>query len=62
MFGLCFVVRYLVCFSSFAIILMTKRAGCFSLIVFLVSCDCWCSVNLPHDAMGWSAVCGCGIS
>ena len=21
-----------------------------------------CSVTLPHDAVGWSAVCDCGIS
>ena len=21
-----------------------------------------CSVALPHDTMGWSAVCDCGIS
>ena len=24
---------------------------------FLIPCDCYCS--LPHDAMGWSAVCDC---
>ena len=39
------------------------RAGCFALIVFLMSCFCCRSVNLPHDgAVGWSAVCDCGIS
>ena len=27
---------------------------------FLISCDCKCSVALPHDAVGWSAVCVCG--
>ena len=26
-----------------------------------MSCDCHYSVNLPHDAMGWSAVCVCVI-
>ena len=36
------------------------RAGCFALFVFLVSRDC--CVALPHDAMGLSAVCDCGIS
>ena len=36
-------------------------AGCFAFIVFLMSCDCWCSVNLPNSALGWSAVCDCGI-
>ena len=46
--------------SSSAIILMGKRAGCFVLFVFLVSCD-YC-VALPHDAMGLSAVCDCGSS
>ena len=32
----------------------------FALLVFLLSCDC--CVALPHDAMGLSAVCDCGIS
>ena len=22
--------------------------------------NCWCSVSLPHGAVGWSAVCDCG--
>ena len=39
-----------------------ERAGWFTLIVSLVFCDCKCSVALPHDAMGWSAVCVCGVS
>ena len=30
--------------------------------VFIVSCDCYCSVALPHCAVGWSEVCDCGIS
>ena len=25
-------------------------------------CDCYCSLTLPHGAVGWSAVCECGIS
>ena len=37
-----------------------ERAGCFALFVFLVSRGC--SVALPHDATGLSAVCDCGIS
>ena len=37
-----------------------ERAGCFALIVFLVSRDC--CVALPHDATGLFAVCDCGIS
>ena len=46
--------------SSFAIISMGKRAGCFALFVFLVSHDC--CVAIPHDVIGLSAVCDCGIS
>ena len=37
-----------------------KRAGWFALFVFLVSFDC--CVALPHDTVGLSAVCDCGIS
>ena len=50
--------------SSFAIILKRKRvrAGYFAFIVLRMSCYCKCSVALPHGAMGWSAVCDCGIS
>ena len=51
-FGPCFVMQYFdSVLSSFAIIL----AGCFTLIVFLISFDCKCAVGL------W-AVCDCGIS
>ena len=50
--------------SSFAVISMGKRergrAGCFALLVFLVSHDC--CVALLHRATGLSAVCDCGIS
>ena len=31
-------------------------------LLILMSCDSWCSVTLPHSAMGWSAVYVCGIS
>ena len=34
----------------------TSRPGCFVLIVFLVSCDCKCSVALSYDTMDWSTV------
>ena len=27
-----------------------------------MSCDCYHSVALPHGAVGWSAVCDCGMS
>ena len=26
-----------------------------------MACDFYCSVSLPHGAVGWSAVCDCGI-
>ena len=40
-----------------------KRAGCFTLIVFRrMFCDCLCSVAIFHGAVGWHAVCDCGIS
>ena len=49
--------------SSFAIILMRMRElVCFAFIVFWMSCYCNCPVALPHCAVGWSAVCDCGIS
>ena len=36
-------------------------ATCFALIILLMPCGCKCYVALPHDAVGWSAVCDCGI-
>ena len=27
-----------------------------------MSCDCYCFVALPYGAVGWSAMCDCGIS
>ena len=57
--------RALLCvLSNFAIIFKGKRerAGRFAINVFLVSCDCKWYVALPRGAVGWSAVCGCGIS
>ena len=56
MFVPCFVVQCLDVLSSFAIILTGKRADCFTFFVFVVSCDCYCSVALPHGTVGWSAV------
>ena len=47
--------------SGFAVVFMGKDgAGCFAEFVFLVFRDC--SVALPRGAMGWSAICDCGIS
>ena len=39
-----------------------ERAGCFAFIVFSMSCYCERPVALSHGAVGWSAVCDCGIS
>ena len=46
--------------SSFSIIDEEEKSDCFTLIRFLMSCDCYCHVALPHVVMGWSAVCNCG--
>ena len=56
-FGPCCVMQYFC-----KILAKEERAGCFSLIVFLMSCDCLCSESLPLSVIGWSAVCDCGIS
>ena len=57
----CYALLYVL--SSFAIILTRKgELFVFSSIAFLMSCDCKCSVALPHDIIGWFAVCDCGIS
>ena len=39
-----------------------ERAGCFAILVLLMSCYCKFPVALPCCALGWSAVCDCGIS
>ena len=59
MFGPCFVIKYFVFCNHLD---GEEKAGCFTLSVFLVSCDSKCSVALPHGVMGYSAVCDCGIS
>ena len=46
--------------SSFAIISMRKRELDALLCFFMKSQNC--CVALPHDAVGLSAVCDCGIS
>ena len=38
------------------------RAGCFALIVSLLSCGCQCSMSFSRGAVGWFVVCNCGIS
>ena len=54
----------LICFySNFEIILKRKRKLVALLLLFLqMYCYYKCSVALPHVALGWSAVCDCGIS
>ena len=47
--------------SNFSISLTRKRERAV-FIVFWMSFYCKCPVALPHGAVGWSAVCGCGIS
>ena len=32
------------------------RAGCLTLIVFLLLCGCLCSVSLSRGAMDWSVI------
>ena len=39
-----------------------KIAGCCAMIVLQMYCNYKCSVALPHGAVGWAAVCDCGIS
>ena len=38
-----------------------EKAGCYAIIVLQMYCNYKCSVALPHGALGWSAVCDCGI-
>ena len=60
--GSCLVMQCLVFFLVCNHLAGEGRAGCFTLIVFLLPCGCWCSVSLPHIAEGRFAVCDCGIT
>ena len=51
--GPCFVIQYLI---SIGLSLKDERAGCFTLVLFLLSCGCQCLVSRPRGAMGWSVV------
>ena len=62
MFGPCFVMQYFVSVYFCNHLDGEERAGCFTLTVFLMSCDSKCSVALPYCGVGWSAACNCGIS
>ena len=39
-----------------------EKAGCFAIIVLQMYFYYKCSVALSHSAVGWTAVCDCGIS
>ena len=40
--------------SSFAVISLRKRrADGFTIIIFLVSCGCYCTLPLSYGAVGW---------
>ena len=40
---------------------MEEEAGCFVVIVLEMFCCYKSNVALPHGAVGWSAICDCGI-
>ena len=61
-FGPCVVVHYLKPFLVYNYHYEDEGTSCYTLIVFLMSCDNWSSVAFPQDYMGLSAVCDCGIS
>ena len=52
--------QYFVSFLDLQLARWKERAGCSTFIVFLKSCSCK-SYYLFLSAMGWSAVCDCGI-
>ena len=52
----------LVCFFSVSKSFCRGRERADYFIVFLLSSACLCSVSLLRCAMGWSAICDCGIS
>ena len=52
----------ILCQGNLCYIFDIKQAGCFSIIVLQMYCNYKCTVALPHVALGWSAVCGFGIS
>ena len=57
---LCFVILC-VNFSLINHLEEEEKAGCFAIVVLQMYCYYKYSVVLPHGAMGWSAVCDCGI-
>ena len=41
---------------------LEEEDGYFAIIVLQMYCYYKCSVALPHGAVGWTAVCNCGIT
>ena len=58
----CFVMQYFVYILVSNHLEEERKAGCFAIIVLQMYCYYNYSVTLPHGALGWSAVCDCGIS
>ena len=58
----CFVMHYFVYILVSNPIKEEGKAGFFAIIVLQMYCYYNCSVSFPHGAVGWSAVCECGIS
>ena len=57
----------LIYFRLFVCVVLCLPLFCYALLCVLskcamMSCYCKCSVALPHRAVGWSAMCDCGIS
>ena len=59
---LCFAMHYFVSILVLQSSEEEEKADCFAIIVLQMYCSYKYSVDLPHDAVGWSAVCACGIS
>ena len=47
---------------SSSVIILQKKRTLVILLCVLQYYDYYCSVFLPHSAVGWSMVCDCGIS
>ena len=58
----CFVDNCFVYFLDLQTSCSGRESWLLYFFVFLVSCNCFCSVALPHSAVGRSAVYACGIS
>ena len=59
--GLVFVIQYFMPFLVSNHLLWEERAGCFTLIVFMLSLNCQCSMFFLHSTVGKYTVCDFGI-